>query len=85
MSVVVWLLPEPSDESPPGLKYRLKYRLNYCLNDGTSLIRYDNEKGKGDHKHIGTEQEPYTFKDIDTLLDDFWRDIDEILEKNQHE
>lgn len=27
----------------------------------------------------------YTFKDIDTLLDDFWRDIDEILEKNQHE
>ena len=81
VSVVVWLLPEPSDERPHGLKYRL----NYCRSDGTTLVRYDNEKGKGDHKHIGAEQEPYTIKDIDTLLDDFWRDIDEILEKTQHE
>ena len=81
VSVVIWQLPEPSDERPHGLKYRL----NYCTADGATLVRYDNEKGKGDHKHIGNEQEPYTFKDIDTLLDDFWRDVDEILEKNQHE
>lgn len=59
VSVVIWQLPEPSDERPHGLKYRL----NYCTADGATLIRYDNEKGKGDHKHIGNEQEPYTFKE----------------------
>ncbi len=81
ISVVIWQLPEPTDERPHGLKYRL----NYCTADGATLIRYDNERGKGDHKHTGDKQEPYTFKDIDTLLDDFWRDVDEILEKNQDE
>jgi hypothetical protein len=81
VSVVIWQLPEPSDEQPHGLKYRL----NYCTADGATLIRYDNEKGKGDHKHIGNEQESYTFKGIGTLLDDFWRDVDEILEQRQHE
>ncbi len=81
VSVVIWQLPEPSEERPHGLKYRLNYRTAA----GATLIRYDNEKGKGDHKHIGNEQESYKFKDIDTLLDDFWCDVKEFLEKNQHE
>jgi hypothetical protein len=81
VSVVIWLLPERSSERPHGLKYRL----NFCTANGVTLIRCDNETGKGDHKHLGEEQEPYSFKDIDTQLDDFWRDVDEILEKKQHE
>jgi hypothetical protein len=76
VSVVIWLLPEPSDERPHGFKYRL----NYCTAGGETLVRYDNEKGKGDHKHFanGTEA-PYKFQDVDKLLDDFWHDVDEIL------
>jgi hypothetical protein len=82
ISIVVWVLPQASAERPHGIKYRL----NYCSSDGSTLVRYDNEKGKGDHKHFsaGTE-EPYKFESIDKLLDDFWRDIDEILEKKENE
>jgi hypothetical protein len=38
-------------------------------------VRYDNERGKGDHRHIGGKEEPYVFSSIDRLLDDFERDI----------
>lgn len=40
------------------------------------MIRYDNESGKGDHKHIGGRETPYDFADVDTLLRDFWHDVD---------
>jgi hypothetical protein len=79
ISVVIWVLTEVSDERPHGLKYRL----NFCDPSGATLIRYDNETGKGDHKHRGEIEEPYTFKDMDTLLDDFWHDVDDILEKRK--
>ena len=82
VSVVIWELPERTEKRPHGFKYRL----NYCTANGTPLIRYDNEKGKGDHKHLSDgKEEPYRFQDIDTLLDDFWRDVDKILEKKKHE
>jgi len=82
VSIVIWLLPEPSDERP----HSFKYRLNYCTADGATLIRYDNERGKGDHKHFADgKEDPYKFQDIDSLLNDFWRDVEEILEKKEHE
>jgi Family of unknown function (DUF6516) len=82
VSIVIWELPERTEERPHGFKYRL----SYCSTDSTPLIRYDNEKGKGDHKHPSKgKEEPYRFQDIDTLLDDFWRDVDKILEKKEHE
>jgi len=40
-----------------------------------SRVRYDNERGKGDHRHIGEKEEDYVFATIDQLLDDFERDI----------
>jgi len=44
--------------------------------EGGSRVRYDNERGKGDHRHIGEKEEDYTFATIDQLLDDFERDIE---------
>ena len=44
------------------------------------LVRYDNEHGKGDHKHVTGQEEPYHFKDISTLLDNFWEDVERIGE-----
>ncbi|HPU09156.1 MAG TPA: hypothetical protein PK947_01360 [Ottowia sp.] len=41
---VLWLLPEPL----PGSAHRLKYRLAF-VTDGVCAVRYDNERGKGDH------------------------------------
>jgi Family of unknown function (DUF6516) len=36
---------------------------------GTRVMRYDNETGKGDHKHIGDQEVPYEFADLDRLLE----------------
>jgi arginine utilization protein RocB len=41
------------------------------------LVGYDNERGKGDHKHIRGAQAPYTFKDVPTLIRDFLQDVQE--------
>lgn len=34
-------------------------------------MRYDNETGKGDHRHYGVREEPYEFESLEKLLDDF--------------
>lgn len=39
-------------------------------------LRYDNETGKGDHRHVGPREERYAFSDAETLLADFWRDVE---------
>jgi len=41
--MIVWELPEPTWDRPHGYKYRL----NYYTNEGVSLVRYDNRRGKG--------------------------------------
>lgn len=70
VEVVVWQLPEPL---PPCL-HHFKYRLFYGV-AGLCRIRYDNERGKGDHRHIGENEHGYDFTTIDQLLEDFERDI----------
>ncbi len=42
---------------------------------GKRLVGYDNERGKGDHRHIEAREEPYQFVSVDRLLDDFWTDV----------
>jgi hypothetical protein len=39
------------------------------------VLRYDNEAGKGDHRHVGTKEMPYVFVSVDQLLDDFLADV----------
>jgi len=69
--MVLWQLPEKTAEKP----YGLKYRLYYGLADGSCLVRYDNETGKGDHRHRGDREEAYQFKDAEALVADFLHDI----------
>ena len=70
IEVIVWSLPEPLSGSPHSLKYRLAYVV-----DNECVLRYDNEAGKGDHRHVGTKQMPYVFVSVDQLLDDFLADV----------
>ena len=70
--MVLWELPAKSATNPRGLKYRLFYGLP----DGTCVVRYDNEAGKGDHKHIGEKEMPYPFRDVERLVADFLEDIE---------
>lgn len=67
---VVWLLPAPAAGSVHALKYRLAY-----VADGVCVVRYDNEAGKGDHRHIGAHELPYAFTTPEQLLADFWEDV----------
>lgn len=71
LQIVIWRLPEPTAERPHGYKYRL----NYSMPDGQTVVRYDNEQGKGDHKHIQDVQHPYQFTNINQLLSDFNADV----------
>ena len=71
VEVVVWELPEPL---PPSL-HSYKYRLFYGT-PAENRIRYDNERGKGDHRHVGDTEFEYFFRTVDDLLDDFERDVD---------
>jgi hypothetical protein len=70
--LVIWHLPFPVRGSDHVFKYRLAFVVNL-----TCVLRYDNESGKGDHKHIGVTEYPYRFIDLDRLLDDFWNDVDQ--------
>ena len=44
------------------------------------MVRYDNETGKGDHRHIDGHEEPYNFRSVEVRVDDFLRDIDQARE-----
>lgn len=59
-----------------GSKYLFKYLLAYVV-EGTYVLRYGNESGKGDHKHIDEKKCNYSFVNAEQLLQDFWIDVDE--------
>lgn len=69
--IVVWRLPQQA----PGSRHLFKYRLAFVV-DGVCVLRYDNEAGKGDHRHIRNKESRYKFVNPDTLLVDFWRDVE---------
>ena len=66
----IWALPEAGAERPHGLKYSL-----FCGDAEHCLVRYDNEAGKGDHRHYGDREEPYAFTTLEVLLEDFRADV----------
>ena len=70
VEVIVWRLPEPLS----GSTHSFKYRLAYVVED-ECVLRYDNESGKGDHRHMGGKETTYAFVSIDQLLDDFLADV----------
>jgi hypothetical protein len=71
VEIVVWDLPEPMPTSTHQYKYRLYYGAG-----GSDRIRYDNERGKGDHRHVGRHEEQYVFTTVEQLLEDFRRDVE---------
>lgn len=44
--------------------------------EGKRVIGYDNERGKGDHRHVRASEEPYLFESVETLLADFLADVE---------
>jgi hypothetical protein len=71
VEIVIWRLPRPAR----GSMHRFKYRLA-LVEHGVCVLRYDNEAGKGGHRHVGDVEEPYDFSSPDALLADFWAEVD---------
>ena len=67
---VIWEVPTPV----PGSDHTYKYRF-YFGPPGERWIGYDNERGKGDHRHIDGREERYVFRGLDQLVDDFWDEV----------
>ena len=68
----IWQVPSPIRGSAHVYKYRLAYVVA-----GQCVLRYDNEAGKGDHRHLGPNEVAYSFRDPAQLLSDFWSDVDQ--------
>lgn len=68
--LVLWQLPKPLAGSSHSYKYRLAYVVN-----GDCVLRYDNEAGKGDHRHYSGRESKYSFSTPEKLIADFQRDI----------
>lgn len=68
--LVLWRVPSPVTGSDHLFKYRLAYVVR-----GVCVLRYDNEAGKGDHRHFGERESVYRFTSPDRLIADFQRDI----------
>lgn len=75
--IALWQL----DGSVPPSNHHYKYRLVLVV-DGRCVLRYDNERGKGDHRHIGESELPYTFRTVEDLVADFFHEAKRWL--NEH-
>lgn len=73
----IWRLAESSPERPHGLKYSFYFGRN-----GERIVGYDNERGKGDHKHIEGREMQYKFVSVEQLVADFLADVERIRKHN---
>lgn len=72
----IWRLPKSDRERPHGLKYSLYYG-----KDGIRQVGYDNERGKGDHRHYGVREAEYVFTTLEQLMADFLADVERARSK----
>lgn len=56
------------------MAHDFKYRLAYVV-EGECVLRYDNESGRRDHRHMAGKETKCMFVSVDQLLDDFLADV----------
>ena len=77
--IVLLHVPKPVAGSTHGFKYRLAYVVkNACV------VLYDNESGKGDHRHFKGKETPCIFHTPQRLIADFQRDIERWNHENRN-
>lgn len=72
----IWAVPQ----AVPGSAHGYKYSLSLIV-DGECILRYDNERGKGDHRHCRDQESTYTFVSLERLMDDFQAEVQRILQE----
>ncbi|WP_369573719.1 DUF6516 family protein [Acidithiobacillus sp. IBUN Pt1247-S3] len=78
--MVLWQLECPV----PPCDHPYKYRLALIV-QGQCVVRYDNERGKGDHRHIDMTEKPYVFSTAEQLVADFFHDARRWLDEHGHD
>jgi hypothetical protein len=78
VDISVWRVPRPVEPSRHGFKYRLAYVVS-----GHCVVLYDNERGKGDHRHFGAGERAYAFSSPEKLMSDFRADIERWNHENR--
>jgi hypothetical protein len=78
VEMVIWRVSSPVPPSTHDLKYSLFYG-----HPGVREVGYDNERGKGDHRHIQGAEMPYVFAGVERLIADFWSDVRSIRGENE--
>jgi len=73
VEMTIWRVPEPV----PGSSHAFKYSLFYGF-PGKRLVGYDNERGKGDHRHIEDREQRYAFSSVEQLISDFLSDVRQV-------
>ena len=71
IELVVWRVPQPVPPSTHDFKYRATYAVN-----GVRVVGFDNERGKGDHCHVGGHERTYAFVSVQQLVEDFIAAVD---------
>jgi hypothetical protein len=73
IEVRIWSVPDPVPPTMHGYKYSL-----FFGRPGERLVGFDNERGKGDHKHVLGTETRYVFISITQLLQDFRVEVETV-------
>ncbi len=74
----IWRV-DPVKDKPHGLKFSLVF-----IKNGRRIIGYDNAEGRGYHRHYLNQMESYEFRDIDSLMTDFLKDVSDWRIKHEN-
>jgi len=72
----IWEVPK-SKAFPEGVKYSFVF-----IHDNKRILGYDNEREKGHHKHYKGKEIPIKFKDPETLLLNFQKEVEELIKNH---
>lgn len=71
LEMAIWRVPKPVQGSHHPYKYRLFFGY-----PGKRILGYDNERQKGDHRHLEGRERRYRFTNVETLVRDFLADVE---------
>ena len=71
LELVIWHVLQPIAGSAHTYRYRL-----FSGRNGERIVGYDNERGKGDHRHLDGIEGPCIFTSVENLVRDFLADVE---------
>ena len=77
VQIKAWRVPAPVR----GSGHRLRYSFAFVVDD-ECVLRFDNEAGKRDHRHVDGIETTLEFEDLNGLLADFWKEVDAWITRN---